>query len=111
MINPFFENKGPFKIEDLLELSDIDNKENFNKTKISDIKDLVSSTNRDISFFHSKKYEIIASKTKASFCLTTSNLAHILPKTCKKIIVNNVLISTSKVTKFFIQILLQMILI
>ena len=101
MINPFFKNKGPFKIDDLLKFSDVNNKENFKKTKIFDIKDLVTATNNDISFFHSKKYETIANKTKASFCLTTSNLAHILPKNCKKIIVNNVLISTSKVTKTF----------
>ena len=76
MINPFFKNKGPFRINDLLKLSEIDNKTNFNKTKISDIKDLISSTNKDITFFHSKKYEVYASKTKASFCITTSNLNH-----------------------------------
>ena len=99
MINPFFKNQGPFKINDLLKLVDINSNKNFNKIKVSDIKDLTSSTKKDISFFHSKKYEIEASKTKASFCLTTNNLAHILPKTCKKIIVNNVLISTSKITK------------
>ena len=101
MINPFFENKGPFKIEDLLRLSTITNKENFKKTKVFDIKDLVSSSKKDITFFHSKKYEALASKTKASFCLTTNNLAHILPKTCQKIIVDNVLISTSKITQNF----------
>ena len=101
MINPFFKNKGPFKINDLLELSKIINTENYNRTKISDIKDLTTATNKDISFFHSKRYETLASKTNASFCLTTKNLEHILPKSCKKIIVNNVLISTSKVTKTF----------
>ena len=101
MINPFFKNCGPFKIETLLNLSDINNIDNFRKTKVHDIKDLISSTSKDISFFHSKKYEIFASKTKASFCLTTNNLSHILPKNCKKIIVENVLISTSKITKTF----------
>ena len=101
MINPFFKNNGPFKINDLLKLSNIKNKENFNKTKVYDIKDLVSSIKRDVSFFHSKKYELLASKTKASFCVTTSNLADILPKTCNKIIVDNVLIATSNITKTF----------
>ena len=95
MINPFFRNKGPFKINDLLELSNVNNKENFNKAKVLDIKDLISSTNKDISFFHSKKYELLASKTKASFFLTTDSLAHILPKTCKKIIIDNVLIGNN----------------
>ena len=101
MSNPFFKNKGPFKINDLLKLSNIDNKENFNKAKVLDIKDLISSTNNDITFFHLKKYELLASKTKASFCITAENLAHTLPKSCKKIIVENVLLSTSQITKTF----------
>ncbi len=101
MINPFFKNKGPYTIDKLLKLSGIDNIKDFNKTKVLDIKDLASSTNKDISFFHSKKYEFLASNTKASFCLTTDNLAHILPNTCKKIIVDNVLISTAQITKIF----------
>ena len=101
MINPFFKNNGPFKINDLLKLSQVDNIENFKKTKIFDVKDLVTATNKDISFFHSKNYETLASQTRASYCLTTINLAHILPKNCNKIIVDNVLISTSKVTKTF----------
>ena len=56
-INPFFKNKGPFKIEKLLKLSVIDNNENFIKSKILDIRDLSAATKNDITFFHSKKYE------------------------------------------------------
>ena len=67
MINPFFKNKGPFKIDKLLELSEVDNTNNFKKDKVSDIKDLVSSTKNNITFFHSKKYESQAALTKASF--------------------------------------------
>ncbi len=100
-INPFFKNKGPFKIEKLLKLSGIDNKENFTKTKVSDIKDLSTATKKNITFFHSQKYEEMASKTKAFFCITTENLKDYLPNQCKKIIVNNVLISTAKITKIF----------
>ena len=99
MINPFFKNKGPFKIDKLLKLSQINNLENFSKDTISDIKDLSSSTKSDISFFHSKKYESLATNTKASYCITTNNLSNILPKNCKKIIVQNVLIATAKITK------------
>ena len=80
MINPFYKNKGPFKINDLLRLSNIDNREKFNKNIVLDIKDLASSTNKDISFFHSKKYSSLASLTKASYCITLENLAHFLPK-------------------------------
>tara|TARA_B110001452_G_scaffold174016_1_gene145840 strand:+ start:1887 stop:2867 length:981 start_codon:yes stop_codon:yes gene_type:complete len=101
MINPFFKSKGPFNIDDLLKLSGIVNIENFKKTKILDIKDLVTATNKDISFFHTKKYDSIAFKTKAKFCITTKNIAKSLPKDCKKIIVDNVLIATAKITKTF----------
>jgi UDP-3-O-[3-hydroxymyristoyl] glucosamine N-acyltransferase len=101
MINPFFKNNGPFDVEKLLKLSKIDNNENVNNIKVFDIKDLISATKQDITFFHSKKYELLASKTKASLCITTKNLANILPNKCKKIIVNNVLIATAKITKSF----------
>ncbi len=100
-INPFFKNKGPFKIEKLLKLSAIDNNENFIKSKISDIRDLSTATQDNITFFHSKKYEEIASKTKAFFCITTENLKDYLPSHCNKIIVPNVLIATAKITKVF----------
>ena len=101
MINPFFKNKGPFKIEKLLKLAEINNDDKFNKFNVLDIKDLLTAKKNHISFFHSKRYESLASKTKASFCLTTKNLVNILPRTCKKIIVNNVFIATSKITKVF----------
>ncbi len=101
MNNPFFKNKGPYKIDNLLKLSSISNINNFKKNIIKDIKDLSSSSKDDISFFHSKKYETVASKTKASFCITTDNLKDYLPKNCKKIIVNNVLIATAKITEIF----------
>ena len=101
MINPFFKNNGPFKIDRLLALSKISNKKNLKKLKVTDIKDLTTAKNNEITFFHSKKYEHIASKTKASFCITTSSLSKILPNNCNKIIVDNVLINTAMITKIF----------
>ena len=101
MSNPFFKNKGPFNIEKLLKSAEINNDGKFHKSDVLDIKDLLTAKKKHISFFHSKKYELLASKTNASFCLTTKNLANILPKNCKKIIVDNVLIATSKITKVF----------
>ena len=100
-INPFFKNRGPFKIEKLLKLSGIDNNENFIKSKILDIRDLSTATKDDITFFHSKKYEELASKTKAFFCITTEHLKDYLPNHFNKIIVDNVLIATAKITKVF----------
>ena len=101
IINPFFKNKGPFKIDQLLKLSRIDNNKNYTKYKISNIADLSTATNNNITFFHSKKYETLASQTKAFFCITTENLANFLPKSCNAIIVKNVLITTAKITKIF----------
>ena len=56
MINPFFKNKGPFQIDKLLKLSELKNTSNYKSTKIYDIKDLSTSTSKDITFLHSKKY-------------------------------------------------------
>ena len=101
MNNPFFKNKGPFKIDKLLKLAGINNLNNFKKSIIKDIKDLSAASKNNISFFHSKKYESVASKTKASFCITNDNLKDFLPNDCNKIIVDNILIATAKVTKIF----------
>ena len=79
MTNPFFKNKGPFKIEKLLKLAEIKNSQKFSDLKVYDIKDLSMSSTKDITFFHSKKYENLASKTKALFCITSENLKSILP--------------------------------
>ena len=101
MLNPFFKNAGPFKIENVLISSGIDNKDNYKNDKIYDVKDLSSATNKDITFFHSRNYSDLASNTKASYCVTLNNLSKFLPTTCKKIIVENVLLSMANITKKF----------
>ncbi len=101
MTNPFFKNHGPFEIKNLLKLCDIDLKENYPDIKVLDIKDLVEAKEDDVTFFHSKKYESLASKTKASFCITIPNLTHLLPNNCQPIPVSNVLIAIAKITKLF----------
>ena len=101
MINPFFKNKGPLKINDILANINIRNNINKTDTSISDVKDLVNATSKDITFFHSKKYELEASSTKASYCITTKQLSSVLPKTCEPIEVDNVLTSTSVITQMF----------
>ena len=101
MSNPFFKKKGPFKILEIINLLnlriDIKNKDQH----IKDIKDLLTSDKEDITFFHSKKYKDIAKATKASFCLTTKSLKSELPKNCIPLVVDNVLLSTSKITSLF----------
>ncbi len=101
MKNPFFVNKGPKEIADILAKINIQNKSKYSGIKISDIKDLVNASDKDITFFHSKKYELAASKTKAAFCITTKNLSTKLPDTCKPIEVDNVLVSTAMITTLF----------
>ncbi len=100
MPNIFFKNHGPIKVSDIiknLNLNIILDKDR----EIYDIKDLETSTNENITFFHSKKYKHIAKNTKASFCLTTDSLKNYLPKSCISLIVKNVLVSTSKITSIF----------
>lgn len=99
MKNPFFKNKGPLKIDILLKSLGLKKINSFKKLQIHDIKDLSSATSKDITFFHSKKYLNLASKTKALFCITTDSLKNFLPNNCNPIIVNNVLIATAKITK------------
>ena len=53
MKNPFFKNNGPFKIDILLKKASISNSENFKKDKVFDVKDLLSATKNDLTFFHS----------------------------------------------------------
>ena len=101
MVNPFFKNHGPLKISEILKFINININTLIKDKEIYDIKDLVSSTENDITFFHSKKYKDAAKETKASFCLTTESLKTELPKTCLALIVENVLLSTSRITSIF----------
>jgi UDP-3-O-[3-hydroxymyristoyl] glucosamine N-acyltransferase len=101
MSNPFFKNHGPFKIFDILNTLNIKQGNIIENQEILNIKDLFTSNENDITFLHSKKYSDVAKKTNASFCITTENLKNELPKNCKPLVVNNVLVSTSKVTAKF----------
>ena len=55
MVNPFFRNIGPFKINKVLSSLKINNDLENLEEEIFDIKDLISASNKDITFFHSKK--------------------------------------------------------
>ena len=101
MINPFFKNLGPFKIEDVLKTINYNNCANYSKTLINDITNIDNAKINNITFFHSKKYAILAARTDASFCITSDNLAPLISKKCKTIIVNNILIATAQITKMF----------
>ena len=100
MINPFFKNTGPHNISLLLKTINLSN-DNFPDEEITDIKDLNSSQNKEITFLHSKKYTDLAKKTKASYCLTSKNFQSFLPSSCKAIITDKVLLHTAQITKIF----------
>ena len=101
MSNPFFINHGPFKISEIFKMLNVENKTPDNKKLITDIKDLFTAENDNISFFHLKKYKDIAKNTNCSLCLTTDILKNYLPSSCIPIIVENVLVSTSLLTTKF----------
>jgi len=101
MSNPFFKNHGPILLLNVLKNLNINDYKNKENTTINDIKDLYSSNNSDITFFHSKKYLEIAKNTKASFCITKEALKKELPTSCVPLVVENVLVSVSKITSMF----------
>ena len=101
MSNLFFKNHGPILISNIIKILNVIVDINFKDQTINDIKDLISANSNDITFFHSKKYKDLAKQTKASFCLTTDVLKNELPKSCVPLIVENVLVSTSKITSIF----------
>ena len=105
--NPFFKNKGPFKLTALI----YNEKTGLNldsevgsfsdSLHISDIKNLSDATANDITFFHSAKYKDIAKSTKASVCITEKTLTKYLPSKCIKLYVKNVLLLTAQITEQF----------
>jgi len=100
MLNPFFLYNGPLSINEIFKILKIENNNKENPT-IVNIKDLSTADSKSITFFHSKKYQDIAKKTKAICCITTYNLKHHLPKSCYPIVVENVLVATSIITQKF----------
>ena len=67
MVNPFFKNTGPFKVFEILDLLNLDSKQAYSDEFINDIKDLSTSNENDITFFHSNKYKSLAVISKLSF--------------------------------------------
>jgi len=94
--NIFFEQKGPFLLNEIFK--NINSKK---KIKIYDIKSLEEARNSDITFFDSINYIHFAKSTKAAFSLTTDKLKTYLPENCEPIVVKNVLFELCKVARKF----------
>ena len=105
MFNPFFKNHGPLTISEIIQSLNINMDITHQDKEIHDIKDLLSSKENDITFFHSKKYKDVAKKTKASFCLTTKGLINELPKSCIALLVDNFGYDKNKVSKLFAEVI------
>ena len=105
MFNPFFKNNGPFKLSELLihdkNYTNLSNESLIDDTLIFDIKNLNEATSKDITFFHSIKYKDRAIKTDAYVCITKKEFFHLLPKNCKKISSENILLLTALITAKF----------
>ena len=100
MSNPFFINSGPIDILEILKTLELNLIVNKNQN-VKNITDLSNAEVNCITFFHSKKYRDMAKNTKASYCITTKNLKEYLPKNCIPLLVDNVLVATSIITKKF----------
>ena len=90
----FFKKKKNYFIGDFFK-----NQEKIKNHKIYEVKPLDKSNKFDLTFFDSIKYKLIASKTKASYCITTKKLEKFLPSSTKRILVKNVLFELAKVLK------------
>ena len=90
----FFYQKKKIKIKKLFPNSIIKN--NF---LVKDVKPLHLAEKKDITFFDSIRYKLIAMNTKASACITTQTLQKFLPNNIEKIIVKNVLFELAKALK------------
>ena len=100
--NHFYEKKGPFPLIEIIKginyngnFSDKDN------LKIHGIESLSNAKENDITFLNSAKYKDTSIKTKASACITTSNLLKFVPDECIKIDVKNVLFAVTQVSRMF----------
>ena len=98
----FHERKGPFPLKEIIKIIGIKEISTKNQNlKLHSIASLDKATKNDMTFLNSGKYEEISKKTKALVCVTTSNLSKLLPETCIKLNVKNVLYAVTQVSKLF----------
>ena len=100
--NVFFEKKGPFPLIDIIK--NLGCKGDFNKIndfKIYGFESLENATSNDMTFLNSSKYQKLSLQTKASACITSSNLSKHLPEKCIKLDVKNILFAVTQVSKMF----------
>ena len=99
MKNPFFEKKNNIKINDILLLLNLKKKQK--NILINDIKELGTSSRKDITFFHSLKYLELLKKTRSEIIITSKKFSNFIPKKKTIIEVTNILVAVAKVTSLF----------
>ena len=100
--NQFFEKKGPFPLSKIAKVIGLANDLSSNQDlEIKSFETLDVAVNNDLTFLNSNKYQNLSTKTKASACITTSNLSPHLPASCIKLNVRNVLFAVTQVAKLF----------
>ncbi len=99
-MNSFFKKNNNIKINDILNVLNLKNKRKKN-IKINDIKELEFAKEKDITFFHSKKYLNSLKKTKSKLVITNEKLKFLVPKNIYTIEVKNILLSIGSVTSLF----------
>ena len=72
-----------------------------NDLKIHGFESLSNAESHDMTFLNSTKYQNLSLKTKASVCITSSNLFKYLPQQCIKLDVKNVLFAVTQAAKMF----------
>ena len=78
MENPFFKKNKNIKLNDILTLLNL-KKEKINY-HVSDIKELETANENDITFFNSLKYLELLKKTKSKIVLTHNKFKNAIPK-------------------------------
>jgi len=100
--NHFFEKKGPFPLSEIAKVIGLIEYLDLSKDfEIKSFESLDVAANEDLTFLNSNKYQKLSLNTKASACITTSNLSKLLPAECIKLEVKNVLYAVTQVAKMF----------
>ena len=100
--NYFFEKEGPFPLKEIAKIIGCNNNSEIEKNyKIFGFESLDVANNMDMTFLNSTKYQELSLNTKALACITSPNLSNLLPKSCIKLKVKNVLFAVTQVSKLF----------
>ena len=99
-LNIFFKKRKKTYLYDILQFFKIKNKKSNKNIFINDIKPLDIAKKNDITFLHTSKYKHLLSISKSNFVITNHKLSKLIHNSKTKIVVDNVLISVSKLTEF-----------